>query len=712
MAFEQLESYFATDVGRVRDNNEDAVLDLPEHGIFCVADGMGGAHGGEVASRMVVDNIRAAFTGAPSSRTSSLDTNIETLRRAVESADAEIKAWAHEHGSVGTGTTLVALVFDPQCSFFGSVFHAGDSRAYRYRKGALTRLSTDHSIAGALGIEDERHLPSSFHNVITHAIGAHDGANLEETTFDMEEGDLFLLCSDGLTRMLNDDEIAAVIGRCEAGGLQKMASELVDGANAAGGMDNISLGLIRAGTDQPARAGAAETAAVDVEPGPGPQSKDVSRVDEVASRFLAQRKAASAPELSAIPGSAPLASADGEPGVQPDPAQPESEPSHSATEKPEPAGVPAADTAGWRPRPDSVSPHRIASIFVLVVAASIAAAVYVFHVSAGRNRSSAPPEGVDDSVLSDAARVGPLLGDTAAEPVTDDETAEVRLMVADAMETGKWGALKLVMLADAARSEEILAKADLLAVYRGWLYLWEKNRYSESPGSAEAEYIAYCDLMQELLDASGNEDVPIDMQSQWPDSPEARADFVCRESYRLRQMLLEKVTSNIDELDRRISVFQGDRSAALNALCSMGTGESGRAERMGAAFIEAESRILALYRSIAARRSLPPDALVLTEIVRSVLPAVSESVSVVGELLRQNLLVLSAGSIRDACGEDGISDGEVGNILIMRDRLLQPKTEPLEAEDDAGRESDWFNEVNVEQVGSFLQHLARKHEAG
>jgi len=710
MAFEQLESFFVTDIGRVRDNNEDAVLALPQHGVFCVADGMGGAHGGEVASRIVADNTRAAFESAPHTRNPSLDSNIEILRQAAGRADTEIKAWADEHAVVGTGTTLVALIFDPQCPFFGSVLHAGDSRAYRYRNETLSRLSKDHSMANALGMEDESHLPSLFQGVITNAIGAQEGKDLEENTFDVEEGDIFLVCSDGLTRMLQDDDIAAIIRDSGHDELQEISSRLVERANASGGIDNISVGLIRIENDKPAKIGHEEGKPGTPEPEPRPGGKSVSPVDEAARRFLERRDAASAPKQSARRADVePVISAAKKPELypasgRPEPAHPAS---HSTSMPPPPGGkkaepTPRSSNDRKNPTPslDSPSPRKRVWIWVLVLVAGIAVAFYLTRTFAGKNRSSSSSEPISNLVAQDA------IGDA----VTEQEIAEIREMVQDALETGQWETLKTSLPVDPAKSEEILKKAALDTVYHNWRYFWDSIRYSESSDVARAEYLSYCESLHKIWDSLDLE-IPFDVQSDWPGSPELQADFVCRESCRLQKLFLSTVTSRIDAFADRLSMFQGDRSVVLNALCAMGDGGPGPTEQLETAILEAESRILTFRQWMEVRGSFPLDQEVLREITESTLPAISKSVDVVGNLLRQNLLALSAISIRDCCGKDEVSDSEVDNILFLRDRAIQPRGKSVLTRDGAGAQSDWFTEVDVEQVGFFLKRLALKCKA-
>lgn len=245
MSFAHLRSAAQTDTGRRRFRNEDAVLLLPQHGLFCVADGMGGAYGGEMASRTAVDTLRRQCPYAfPAPTCASLAGRVATVREVLDKANRLIQKRAEDVGAKGSGTTVVTIVFDPRQKRKAVVLHAGDSRAYRLRKGRLERLTVDHSVASAVGLDSDEALPAMFRGMITRAIGLGDRACLDETPVDAAAGDLFLLCSDGLTRMLRDDAVAELLEDWSHADLDETAEALVEAANAAGGEDNISVLLV------------------------------------------------------------------------------------------------------------------------------------------------------------------------------------------------------------------------------------------------------------------------------------------------------------------------------------------------------------------------------------------------------------------------------------------------------------------------------------
>lgn len=265
MNFPHLESAERTDTGRRRRNNEDAVLRLAEHGLFCVADGMGGAAAGELASQAAINALRRGFLELPAEVPAypGLNTRIRLTSHLLDEASRWIRGRADEMGVSGTGTTVVVLLFDAWHPSQGVCLHAGDSRVYVYRDGHFKQVTRDHSVAAAAGVSDEKSLPAFFRGVVTRAVGLDEHVDLEITPVEVHPGDLFLLCSDGLTKMLADAAIAKLLKK-QSGtpDFDGLAQDLVDAANAAGGEDNVSVVLVRvADTLPPTRGGAPEVVA-------------------------------------------------------------------------------------------------------------------------------------------------------------------------------------------------------------------------------------------------------------------------------------------------------------------------------------------------------------------------------------------------------------------------------------------------------------------
>ena len=224
-----------THQGRVRTNNEDAISFDTVAGIAVLADGMGGLNAGEVASRIAVDTVFTALL----SRQPLADAVLAANERVFESARSNA-AWRN------MGTTLIAARIGAGELSFANV---GDSRIYRYRGGQLEQLSQDHSVvqqlidSGALSEEEAWLAPNR--NIITRALGIEAVVEVDLHSVPLAPADLFLLCSDGLSDMLRLADLQALFER-HADAPAQLVDALVDAANDAGGVDNISVLLVGA----------------------------------------------------------------------------------------------------------------------------------------------------------------------------------------------------------------------------------------------------------------------------------------------------------------------------------------------------------------------------------------------------------------------------------------------------------------------------------
>ncbi len=236
MALRVSEEAFRSDTGRQRTANEDSYFASAP--LFAVADGMGGAQAGEVASKIAAELFETAERrdGEPAEA---------FLRRVAQEANARIHALAeHDSSRSGMGTTLTALLVDGDDV---AVAHVGDSRAYLLRDGKLRMLTSDHSLVEELRrqgrISDEQAEDHPQRSIITRALGPEAEVEVDTMSFNARPGDVFLLCSDGLTTMLKDDGIAAVLA--ETPDLDGAVDRLVGAANEAGGRDNITAVAVR-----------------------------------------------------------------------------------------------------------------------------------------------------------------------------------------------------------------------------------------------------------------------------------------------------------------------------------------------------------------------------------------------------------------------------------------------------------------------------------
>jgi len=247
-SFSHLATAEITDLGLKRARNEDAIIRLHDSGVFCVADGIGGADAGDEASATAVFTLRDVFAQADQrSTTRSFEGRKNLVRQAMNNACQSIRNHCVQCGYRESGTTAVTILFDMENPGRAAVLHAGDSRAYRFRDSHLYRLTRDHTLAVEAGWPDQNAWVFGMRTIITRAVGVRPFVDLDETEFDVLPGDIYVLCSDGLTRMLHDRTIADIIIRHGHHDLDKTAQELVREANMAGGRDNITVLLVRVG---------------------------------------------------------------------------------------------------------------------------------------------------------------------------------------------------------------------------------------------------------------------------------------------------------------------------------------------------------------------------------------------------------------------------------------------------------------------------------
>jgi protein phosphatase len=272
-----VEEAHRTDTGRQRQANEDSFFAGSQ--LFAVADGMGGAQAGEVASRIAAEAFEPAVRGDESGEA--------YLRSIAETANRRIHGIAQRDSTrSGMGTTLTAaLVEDDEVS----IAHVGDSRAYVYRDGSLRLLTSDHSLVEELRrqgrLTDEQAEDHPQRSIITRALGPEEAVEVDTLTFSARPSDVFLLCSDGLTTMIRDDRIAEILAT--APDLDSAVDQLVREANEAGGRDNITAVAFRL-------AEAEEAEAVEGATLVGPSAEEAGLDAERIRAATERRKAAAA----------------------------------------------------------------------------------------------------------------------------------------------------------------------------------------------------------------------------------------------------------------------------------------------------------------------------------------------------------------------------------------------------------------------------------
>ncbi len=236
MSLRIAEEAVRSDTGRQRNANEDSYFTKPP--LFVVADGMGGAQAGEVASKAAVESFPAELPAAPPE---------QVLQEAIEGANRTIHELARKDpGLAGMGTTTTAAIIDLEGEAV-AIGHVGDSRAYRLRGGRFEQLTRDHSLVEEMRrkgqITDAQAEDHPQRSIITRALGPEPEVQVDVQTVPAQDGDVFLICSDGLTTMLGDEQISRLLTRATS--LQAAVRALVDEANRAGGRDNITVVAFR-----------------------------------------------------------------------------------------------------------------------------------------------------------------------------------------------------------------------------------------------------------------------------------------------------------------------------------------------------------------------------------------------------------------------------------------------------------------------------------
>lgn len=238
----KVQSFGQTNKGLVRQNNEDSWDQLPEHNFYVIADGMGGHQAGEVASSEAVSAICKIIRKQLSEiKKLSLKEMREIIYQAIEEVNQVVYQLASTSDELkGMGTTLCCICFQEDGLVYG---HVGDSRLYRLRKGKLKLLTKDHSLLGEMldlgQIEESQVAEFQYKNILTKAIGTESFISPTVYVGDLDDSDIYLLCTDGLTDLLSREEMELILNSSDS--LQESARILIDEANQRGGHDNITV---------------------------------------------------------------------------------------------------------------------------------------------------------------------------------------------------------------------------------------------------------------------------------------------------------------------------------------------------------------------------------------------------------------------------------------------------------------------------------------
>jgi len=237
-----------SDLGLVRENNEDVWAELPEEKFYVLADGMGGHQAGEIASQEAVYTFLEIIRKILSLSTRKL--NLKEMKQTIKRSIEEVNRTIYEMGKsdihlIGMGTTFCCIHFHQEGVIFA---HVGDSRIYRFREGTLAQLTKDHSLMSELvdmGYLDEPEAKEFLYkNILTKVIGSESKVTPSIESCDIKPGDIYMMCSDGLSDLLKRDEIESVI-RENAKDLDAATRALIAEAKAKGGYDNVTVVLLK-----------------------------------------------------------------------------------------------------------------------------------------------------------------------------------------------------------------------------------------------------------------------------------------------------------------------------------------------------------------------------------------------------------------------------------------------------------------------------------
>ena len=244
-----------TDVGMKRTHNEDYFSLVEDEQLFIVADGMGGHASGEVASKMAAETMSEFYQRTKDEEATwpfKMDRSLSYIENrlvcSIKLANLRIfETSCRDARYKGMGTTIVSSIVSGDKVYIG---HVGDSRCYRIRNGAIEQLTRDHSLLEDykeakpdMTEEEERNFPHK--NVITRALGMRETVQVDVSTYQIEPGDVYVLCSDGLTGMVTDPELGDLVAKSDS--LEGAVAKLVDQANRSGGTDNITTLLLECG---------------------------------------------------------------------------------------------------------------------------------------------------------------------------------------------------------------------------------------------------------------------------------------------------------------------------------------------------------------------------------------------------------------------------------------------------------------------------------
>lgn len=248
MSWNHLSMAMLTDIGNVRENNEDAGCYDAGAGFCAVADGVGGADAGEFASATVVAGLQATLADLADDATP--EERITAMTAAIVQANQTIAEHAETHLLNSCGTTVAALLFNPWYPDEAAALHVGDSRIYRLRDDVLAPLTRDHTVAVEIGVR-ESELPRGYRDMLTQAVGMASGCQIERTPVNVQADDLFLVCTDGLYKTLSPNLLKRFLHSRHELPAAALADELMREVLSRRAPDNVTFGIVMVGSLPP-----------------------------------------------------------------------------------------------------------------------------------------------------------------------------------------------------------------------------------------------------------------------------------------------------------------------------------------------------------------------------------------------------------------------------------------------------------------------------
>ena len=582
-----------SDIGLVREHNEDSFGFSNEFAWACVADGMGGEQAGDFASQTTIRLLEEALSSIPDeSGKENLDKKQQHIDQSLLKANAQIRRHVREKELNQSGTTVAALAFDISQPDKALVVHAGDSRVYRLRGEALNQITIDHSVAAAAGVDNESDIPLLFRGVVTKAVGIKKVLELDIARIDIEADDLFLLCSDGLCGFVDDKQIADILYKADQNDLDATVDQLIKAANDTGGKDNITAVLVQVTNLPPAPIVVGPLDTVEV-----PEDEEVAGIRASIEQYLANQAASdeeddadsysmgSSMNSSGMTQSTDAIIEDSVDAPTFDFSEP-AEPAEPATAAP---ATPVSDKKDDRPPADSqvnasktlhqtptAKPNKwltkpvIAGLVGLIVLIFLAALILpkLNNQNGAPNPAEkvllSPPDNPAPSPPTPVTEAPPVPPAPAPVPVIDEaaqraaQIDKLKQTLDEAAASGAWGAAQQHMADISAALTDLDLDSQQIEHTQKWFTIW--NTLQQQPGQATAVYNALHAHTYQLARVGGGETT---QDAELAAAPDERANQTCAAIYTFSQQAPKQIEDLSQLLRTCAGMFSIERESVL-----------------------------------------------------------------------------------------------------------------------------------------------------